>query len=115
GTTLFGPQKDELKITVNGRVARDCASQGQHKSLLISLKFAEFYFLKEIRRETPIFLLDDIFSELDARRSMQTLELISGEKAQTFVTVTDPEFLGSNISPAKLFRIEGGKVLNTTN
>ena len=47
GTTLFGPQKDELKIWINGGLAKEYASQGQHKSLLISLKFAEFTYLKK--------------------------------------------------------------------
>lgn len=89
GTTLVGPQKDEIKIIVNGGIAKDYASQGQHKSLLISLKFAEFHFLRDRHNETPILLLDDIFAELDNLRSELVLKLISDHKVQTFITTTE--------------------------
>ena len=75
GTTLFGPQKDDLIIKINNGIAKEFASQGQHKSLLIALKFAEFEFLKDMLNETPIILLDDIFSELDDKRSKLVLDL----------------------------------------
>lgn len=90
GTTLFGPQKDELKININGGLSREYASQGQHKTLLIGLKIAEFNYLKELKRETPIILLDDIFSELDENRSSKVLEIIKENNAQIFITMTNP-------------------------
>jgi DNA replication and repair protein RecF len=93
GTTLFGPQKDELEILINGSVAKEFASQGQHKSLLISLKFAEFNYLKNIKQETPVILLDDIFSELDSERSKEVFELVLASAAQTFITVTDSSII----------------------
>lgn len=93
GVSLFGPQKDELIIQIGKGIARESASQGQHKSLLIALKFAEFEFLKEIRNETPIVLLDDIFSELDPERIEQVISLLSENSAQTFITVTDVSFI----------------------
>jgi len=97
GTTLFGPQKDELKIILNdglnNGLARDFASQGQHKSLLIALKFAEFKYLIEKKRETPVILLDDIFSELDASRVLSVLELLEKSDAQIFITSTDPNLI----------------------
>jgi DNA replication and repair protein RecF len=89
GATIVGPQKDEIKIIVNGGIAKDYASQGQHKSLLISLKFAEFHFLKDRHNETPILLLDDIFAELDDIRSELVLNLINDHKVQTFITTTE--------------------------
>jgi len=89
GVTLLGPQKDEIEIRVNGGVAKDYASQGQHKSLLIALKFAEFRYLKEARGETPIILLDDIFSELDNSRSRQALQMVLETSAQAFITATE--------------------------
>ena len=95
GTTLFGPQKDELKITINSGIAREFASQGQHKSLLISLKFSEFHYLKEKKRETPVILLDDIFSELDIERSGKVLEMVTANSAQTLITVTDGKIMKS--------------------
>jgi DNA replication and repair protein RecF len=91
GITLFGPHKDDILITINGGVAREFASQGQHKSLLIALKMGEFEFLKKKKNETPVVLLDDIFSELDENRISKVLELIFDNSAQTMITVTNPE------------------------
>ncbi len=91
GVTLFGPQKDDVSIMVNGAAARDVASQGQHKSLLIGLKAAEFSYLRDIRGETPVALFDDIFSELDARRSANVLTMIRDSNAQTLITTTDKD------------------------
>ncbi len=97
GLTTIGPQKDEILITVNGRPAKDSASQGQHKSLLISLKFAEFDYLKTIKNETPLILLDDIFAELDGERAAKVIQLIKNHRAQTFITLTDKGLIESFI------------------
>jgi DNA replication and repair protein RecF len=114
GTTLFGPQKDDMRILINGGTAKDYASQGQHKSLLISLKFAEFVYMKERRNEIPVVLLDDIFSELDKPRSAKVLEMLSRQAAQTFITVTDIAML-KDILPLgeekAIFEVSGGKII----
>lgn len=113
GTTLFGPQKDELRIEINGGIAREYASQGQHKSLLISIKFAEFEFLKEKKNEIPIILLDDVFSELDDERARLVIELLRLNRAQTFITVTEAarlrEFTGAEMNHL-FFRVDNGNV-----
>ncbi len=113
GLTLFGPQKDEIAININNSAAKETASQGQHKSLLISLKFAEFEFLKKIRNETPIILFDDIFSELDSSRSNHTLELILNKNAQSIITITENSYI-KQIVPQKLntkyFKVNSGIV-----
>lgn len=111
GVSVFGPQKDEIVMTVNGGVARECASQGQHKTLLVAVKMAEFEYLREIRLETPVVLLDDIFSELDSRRGTNVLDLMRSD-AQTFVTTTDPSIFYSNFSGDSrhaLFAVHDGK------
>ena len=89
GTTLFGPQKDDVGIMINGGRARETASQGQHKSLLISIKWAEFTYLREVRNETPVLLFDDIFSELDTERTSKVLQQVLDSGAQTFITTTE--------------------------
>jgi DNA replication and repair protein RecF len=93
GNTLVGPHRDDMLIMIDPeRTARDYASQGQHKTLLVSLKLAEFFYLREATRETPILLLDDVFSELDATRAKTLLALIaSGEFGQTFISSTTRE------------------------
>lgn len=87
GSTLVGPHRDELRFTINGLDLRKYASQGQHKTFLIALKMGEFSYLKELCRETPVVLLDDVFSELDERRVKQVLGLL-GDLGQTVVTST---------------------------
>lgn len=114
GTTLFGPQRDDFDIYVNKGLAKDAASQGQHKSLLIALKFAEFEFLKTVVRETPIILLDDIFSELDVNRAQKVLELLMTKNAQTLITVTEPDkFMKLDLSTTdlKVISVKDGKIL----
>lgn len=113
GTTLLGPQKDDVKVLINGFSAKDYASQGQHKSLLISIKFAEFQYLKSKRNETPVILLDDIFSELDAKRSSKVFNLIHQNNAQSLITVTDAGLVHSMIpkdTDVSFFRVEDGNV-----
>jgi len=105
GTTQFGPQKDELKVVLDKGTAKDVASQGQHKSLLISLKFAEFQFLKDKKKETPVFIFDDIFAELDHKRSEQLLKLLNEHKAQTFITVTDTSLIKDKIDDKSIKHI----------
>jgi len=105
-TTIFGPQKDDILIKINSGIAKDYASQGQHKSLLISLKIAEFNYLKSYCNETPIILLDDIFAELDEIRSAHVLEIINDNNVQSFITSTNPNLLQSLNQSAKLINID---------
>lgn len=112
-TTLFGPQKDELAIKLNNGIARDYASQGQHKSILIAIKLAEFDYLQKFTNEIPVVLLDDIFSELDEYRSMLVLSTILDNNAQTLITMTNPEFIRKNSTlreVTEFIRIENGEI-----
>ncbi|MGD0337330.1 MAG: DNA replication and repair protein RecF [Bacteroidota bacterium] len=92
GTTLVGPQRDEIRFTLNGQEIRKYASQGQHKTFLIALKMAEFCSLKDMCRETPIVLLDDVFSELDGERTKRLMDQIT-TLGQTFITTTENSFI----------------------
>ncbi len=94
GSSLVGPHKDELIFEINGLGLKSFASQGQHKTFLVALKVAEFYYLRERRGETPILLLDDIFSELDDTRSANVL-MLTEDLGQTFITATEGERLRS--------------------
>ena len=114
GTTLFGPHRDELMCFINpGQEARLYASQGQHKTLLVAMKLAEFEYLKDAAGETPMLLLDDVFSELDHDRARTMLELaMSGELGQTFISSTERErfetLLGQSSSSHRIISIERG-------
>lgn len=99
GATLFGPHRDELVLYINpGQEAKLYASQGQHKTLLVSMKIAEYEYLRETTGETPILLLDDVFSELDSLRAGQLLEFAQQPNfGQTFITTTDRSFFKSSL------------------
>src|SRR6267378_4159285 len=113
GVTLIGPQRDEIVFKINGLDVRDYASQGQQKTFLIALKMAEFFYLKDRSGETPILLLDDIFSELDEHRAKELLHFVEG-LSQTFITSTTPRFFENGAAmddSHKRFLIRKGAVI----
>lgn len=85
GVTMFGAHRDDVYMEVNGGDVRVSASQGQHKTLLIGLKIAEFHYLAGQCAERPVILLDDIFGELDPQRAERVYDLTRG-LAQVFIT-----------------------------
>lgn len=91
GTTVFGPQKDEVSLLINRMLVRESASQGQHKSLLVALKLAECTMLNDTLSERPVVLLDDVFAELDADRCIQVMAIVVGMGMQCFVTTTNSD------------------------
>ena len=112
GTTLFGCQKDEVQFLINDKLVKETASQGQHKTFLIALKFAEFKFIKEAINETPVVLLDDIFAELDSDRSKKVIDFINMNQAQSLITITNPARLESfdKNELNSYYSVEDGKV-----
>lgn len=112
-TTLVGPHRDDILFSLNEMPIKHFASQGQHKTFLVALKAAEFFFLKQRCNETPMFLLDDVFSELDEERSRSLLALVES-LGQTFITTTDEKIFGEiqwNTQRKKFF-INNGAVIN---
>lgn len=85
---LVGPHKDDFIFTINKINLRTFGSQGQHKTFQTALRFAEFFYLKDITGKTPIFLLDDVFGELDAYRAGKISKYLK-EVGQAFITLTD--------------------------
>ncbi len=78
GTTYVGPHRDDLLFTIDGMDVRKYGSRGQHKSLLISLKIAEYNYLYQQKEEQPLLLLDDCYSELDEMREKSAFESVQG-------------------------------------
>ncbi len=68
GTSLYGPHRDDLVIDINGVSARSFASQGQQRSIVLAIKLGEGEVIKEMFGEEPVFLFDDVLSELDEQR-----------------------------------------------
>lgn len=112
-SNLVGPHRDDYIFDINGINLRTYGSQGQHKTFQVVLRFAEFFYLKEITGKTPIFLLDDVFGELDTDRSVKISEYLR-KVGQAFITLTD----FSNLSFLKVknedmvFKLKNGVIAN---
>jgi DNA replication and repair protein RecF len=88
GANLVGPHRDDFLFSIGGLPLRRFGSQGQHKTFQIALRFAQFFYMKEKLARTPIFLMDDVFGELDAYRAGKISAYLS-EIGQAFITMTD--------------------------
>lgn len=106
GITLFGPHKDDFSIYINKKNARLFASQGQQRSAVLSLKLAEGELSKKLTGEYPVFLLDDILSELDAKRKKYILDMTEGK--QVIITGCEKDFFTGFNSKNKIY-VENGK------
>src|SRR5439155_17741551 len=87
GVSTTGPHRDDLEVLLDGTDARVFASQGEQRSLALSLRMAERDLVAESRGEDPILLLDDIFSELDDARREHLVAMVAGS-GQTIATAT---------------------------
>ena len=85
---LVGPHRDDFMFSINERELKKYGSQGQHKTFQIALKFAQYFFLKDALGKKPVFLMDDVFGELDEFRAKQTSKFLR-EIGQAFITLTD--------------------------
>lgn len=110
-TTLLGPHRDDLEFQLDGKNAHLFASQGQQRSIALSLKLAEIQLIKELAGDEPILLLDDVMSELDQHRQAALLNFIHG-KTQTFITTTDLEGISQEIvKQPRIYYIHAGRIL----
>lgn len=100
GYTTVGVHRDEIDIYLNGVEVKNFGSQGQQRTVALSMKLAELEIIKNRVGEYPILLLDDVFSELDKERRKKLLKFTS--KTQTIITCTE---FDENIK-AKIFEIK---------
>ena len=108
--TSVGIHKDDLVITIQGQSFKQEASQGQRKSLLFALRFAEWECIKKSKGFSPILLMDDIFEKLDEQRMIQLLDWVShSTDGQVFITDTHKErvadLLGKYLSSYQLIEL----------
>lgn len=105
-TTSVGPHLDDLQLKLDGKVAKERASQGQHRALVLSLKLAEITHLAEHLGEPPVLLLDDMSSELDRERSRQLFETVANLDGQ--VVLTSTETPASLTEELVVYDVDGG-------
>ncbi len=108
GFTTKGIHRDDFVIYINGKEVNIYGSQGQHRTVILSLKLSELNIVKEEIEEYPILLLDDFMSELDSTRRQNFLQKI--EEAQVIITCTDKlyienkEILIYNVRDGRVYR-----------
>ncbi len=114
GYSLHGVHRDELEMLIDGFPMRREGSQGQAKTYVISLKLAQFDFLRQtISATTPLLLLDDIFDKLDSQRVEKIVSIVGSEQfGQIFITDTNRDHLDSILSHTssdyRIFRVSNG-------
>ncbi len=111
--TTAGPQRDDFLFGLDGWPIRKCGSQGQQKSFLVALKFAQYEIMKARCGFPPILLLDDLFDKLDMGRISNLLEMVAGNGfGQIFITDADKARIRSVVdsitSDRAYFEAEGG-------
>lgn len=108
GVTSVGPHRDDIIFSIDNLNSRDFASQGQKRSIALSLKLAEAEIIKEKTDKQPVILLDDVMSELDKKRQNYILNKIKG--VQVFITCCDEENF-SSLEKGNIVRIKNGEII----
>lgn len=85
-TSLYGPHVDDINIYHNDKIARFFSSQGQQRTIAVSMKLAEIYTFKKMQDFYPVFLLDEVLSELDNEKQIKLLKQLEKADFQSFLT-----------------------------
>lgn len=104
GTTLVGPHRDDIVITIDGRDARYFASDGQRRAVIIALKSAQFVLAREVQGSIPVLLIDDPLAELDIEKRAAVMPFLSNG-VQCIITSIGEE----GLLRGKRFRVDGGR------
>jgi DNA replication and repair protein RecF len=113
GHATVGPQRDDWELWVGGESLRSFGSQGQRRAAVLAFKLA---LVERVRRERggpPLFLLDDVGSELDPKRNVALFSLLGEMDAQILVTTTDPSLLPPVRAETRLLKVEAGMAETT--
>jgi DNA replication and repair protein RecF len=89
GFTTAGPHRDDLQVHLNGHLSQESASRGESRTIILTLKIIELQLIELARQQSPMLLLDDVFSELDGRRRHALTDYL--RSYQTFITTTDAD------------------------
>jgi DNA replication and repair protein RecF len=112
GTTLYGPHRDDIELSLNGKVLKLHGSQGEQRSFVLALKMAEIELVKLRHGSPPVLLLDDMTSELDGDRNRNFMEFLKNKEMQVFITTTSMNNLGfAGTNNYTVFPVKEGKIL----
>jgi DNA replication and repair protein RecF len=103
GFTAYGPHREDFTVTFDDRAADEFASRGETRTAILALKIIELQLLEEVRDQSPLLLLDDVFSELDGRRRKALTSFL--QRYQTFLTTTDADVVAKHLSGSTVIRL----------
>ena len=107
--TGTGPHRDDFVFCINDIDARTFGSQGQQRTIALSLKLSEIEMVRKMAKDNPVLLLDDVLSELDGKRQVQLLSSIGD--IQTVITCTGlDDFVNNRFAYDKVFRVTNGNI-----
>lgn len=110
--SLIGPHRDDISMLINGSEAKIYGSQGQQRTIVLTLKLSQILHWQKELSEYPILLLDDVLFELDSSRGQSLIDRIRG-KVQTFVTATGVDDLFNDEGRfGKSFTVREGRIVN---
>ena len=110
GMTLFGLHRDDLVFLVSNRDSKIYSSQGQQRLIVIAYKIAELLVYKKIKKDYPVLILDDVFSEIDIKRRNNIIKYFKND-IQVIITTTDLEDIQPDlVKNAKVFKIKNGEI-----
>lgn len=111
-TTRVGPHRSDLVLTLDGAPARERASRGQQKVVVLALRLAQLALATEETGEAPVFLFDDVASELDAERRAAAMAILERFGEQVFITSTEEALcpLPAGGVPTATFRVRDGTI-----
>lgn len=113
-TSLTGPHRDDIDFVINQTPARQYGSQGQQRTLVLSLKLAELELIESVIGEPPLLLLDDVLAELDLKRQNQLLETIQ-DRFQTIITTTHLGSFDSQwLKESQILTVSNGALIETS-
>lgn len=114
GVTTVGPHRDDITFMLDGLELRRFGSQGQHRLFALSIKLAELYFFSDMLDDLPIFLLDDVFGDLDPNKTTVLMRMLAEHPGQVCITAANSSLLESLIDWSdpenKLIMIELGTI-----
>jgi len=113
GYTQLGPHRADFKVIINGSPAKDILSRGQQKLFVCAMMVAQGALLQRCVNRKPIYLIDDLPSELDVVSRAKLMALLSRQEAQVFLTAVDREALVDTFgdAPLKMFHVEHGNAV----
>lgn len=93
--TILGPQRDDLLFKLNDQELRYFGSQGQHRLFGLALKMAQLFYYEQELEDLPIFLMDDVFGDIDPSKIEVVLQMLAQHKGQLFITAANPTLFHS--------------------